>query len=183
MRVIAGDLRSRKILAPPGESTRPTPDRLRESLFSILQTQIAGKVFYDLYAGSGAVGIEALSRGASRIVFVESDRDALSTLRENLRSLQIDNRCLVVQKRVHSAIPNGVSGIVFADPPYDTPREYEKLAASLAGESEDIEILLIQHDRRQELPEKIGQLARYRELKQGDNVVSFYGRGETAAGD
>lgn len=176
MRVIAGELRSRKLIAPPGDGTRPTPDRLRESLFSILQLQIEDKVFYDLYAGSGSVGIEALSRGASRVVFVENDRAAIDALRQNLRALKIENRGLVVQKRAHSAIPNGISGIVFADPPYNMPKEYEHLVSALEDEGEDIELLLIQHDRRLPLQEKIGELIRYRELKQGDNVVSFYAR-------
>lgn len=179
MRVIAGEFRSRKLVAPMGDATRPTPDRLRESLFSILQTRVERKVFYDLYAGSGAVGIEALSRGASRAVFVEHDGNALAALKENLDALRLSARALVVRKRVHAAIGNGVSGIVFADPPYDAPAEYEKLAAALASETGDIELLLIQHDRRLALPAAIGELRPYRELKQGDNVIAFYGRGES----
>jgi 16S rRNA (guanine(966)-N(2))-methyltransferase RsmD len=174
MRVIAGEYRSRKLVAPEGETTRPTPDRLRESLFSILQDRIYGAVFYDLYAGSGSVGIEALSRGASRAVFVESDRLALRALWENLKSLGIEGRSLVSTKRAAVAVAHGVSGIVFADPPYDRPQEYEKLIAALARDTKTVELFLIQHDRRMTMPRTIGALERYRELKQGDNVVSFY---------
>ncbi len=174
MRVIAGEFRSRKLIAPPGDATRPTPDRLRESLFSILQPRLQGIVFHDLYAGSGAVGIEALSRGAARAVFVESSREALAALGENLRSLQLGGRAQVVPKRAHHYAASGLSGIVFADPPYTQPKEYDKLIAALAKKAAGIDLLLLQQDRRLALPEKIGPLARQRELKQGDNVVSFY---------
>lgn len=174
MRVIAGEFRSRKLLTPPGDATRPTPDRLRESLFSILQPSLDGQVFYDLYAGSGSVGIEALSRGAARAVFVESDRAALAALRENLKTLQIEGRALVLPKRTAAALSHPPSGIVFADPPYNQPKEYEKLLAALAAQAQEITLLLIQHDRRFPLPESVAHLRRYRELKQGDNVVSFY---------
>ncbi len=174
MRVIAGEFRSRKLIAPPGESTRPTPDRMRESLFSILQDSIEGAVFHDIYAGCGAVGIEALSRGASRAVFIESDRAALAALRENLKSLKIEHRALVVPKRAATALNPPPSGIVFADPPYGQPKEYEKLLQALERNAKSISLLLIQHDRRLPLPDSVAHLKRYRELKQGDNVVSFY---------
>ncbi len=174
MRVIAGEFRSRKLIAPPGESTRPTPDRMRESLFSILQDSIEGAVFHDIYAGCGSVGIEALSRGASRAVFIESDRAALAALRENLKSLKIEHRALVVPKRAATALNPPPSGIVFADPPYNQPKEYEKLLQALERNAKSIALLLIQHDRRLPLPDSVAHLKRYRELKQGDNVVSFY---------
>jgi 16S rRNA (guanine(966)-N(2))-methyltransferase RsmD len=183
MRVIAGEFRSRKLVAPPGEATRPTPDRLRESLFSILQLKIEGAVFYDLYAGSGAVGIEALSRGAARAVFVESSREALAALHENLKSLQVGGRAQVVNKRVHQFLASGVRGIVFADPPYTLPKEYEKFFGALSGHTENIEELLVQHGRRLAVPTRIGNLERHRELKQGDNVVSFYGLPEVAGNE
>src|SRR5229473_1238016 len=99
MRVIAGEFRSRKLKALPGLDTRPTPDRLRETLFNILAPRIEGRiegiVFADLYAGTGAVGIEALSRGAARAIFVEQSRAAANLIRENLRSLGLDARAQV----------------------------------------------------------------------------------------
>ncbi|GAB4364450.1 MAG: 16S rRNA (guanine(966)-N(2))-methyltransferase RsmD [Bryobacter sp.] len=178
MRVIAGELRSRKLLAPPGETTRPTPDRLREALFSVLQPYLDGVVFYDLYAGSGAVGIEAISRGAARAVFVEADRSALAALKGNLAALGILDRGLIVSKKVIPAVKTGLRGIVFADPPYGERSEYEKLAHALAENLEEVELLLIQHDRRLEMPATIGAFERQRELRQGDNVITFYGLGE-----
>jgi len=147
---------------------------MRESLFSILQDYLEGAVFYDVYAGCGAVGIEALSRGAARAVFIESDRAALASLRENLKSLKIEQRGLVVPKRAAAALSIPPTGIVFADPPYTEPKEYERLIKALESQPKQIAILLIQHDRRFTLPPSIAHLHRYRELKQGDNMVTFY---------
>ncbi|MGH9611507.1 MAG: RsmD family RNA methyltransferase, partial [Bryobacteraceae bacterium] len=84
MRVIGGEFRSRRLKSPPGADTRPTPDRLRETLFDVLAPRIAETVFLDAYAGSGAVGIEALSRGARRAIFIERSRGAVNIIRENL---------------------------------------------------------------------------------------------------
>src|SRR6185503_5962204 len=92
MRVIGGEFRSRAIKSVPGVDVRPTPDRLREALFNVLAPRIAGVVFADLYAGTGAVGIEALSRGASRAIFSENGRAAIGVVRENLRSLGVEVR-------------------------------------------------------------------------------------------
>src|SRR5579875_1097426 len=99
MRVIAGRFRSRKLKSVPGLAVRPTPDRLRESLFSILAPRLDGAIFLDAYAGSGAVGIEALSRGAKHAVFIERNGHALAVLRENLAALQIREEATVVRGR------------------------------------------------------------------------------------
>src|SRR5512138_790695 len=96
MRVIGGELRSRRIASASGLDTRPTPDRLRESLFSILSPVIEGAVFIDAYAGTGAVGIEAISRGAARAIFIERARTALHVLRDNIAALKIADRAEVV---------------------------------------------------------------------------------------
>src|SRR5215475_9229676 len=97
MRVIGGEFRSRLLKSLPGLDVRPTPDRLREALFNILAPRIEGASFADLYAGTGAVGIEALSRGASRVLFVEQDRTAVGVIRQNLKSLGADARADVRQ--------------------------------------------------------------------------------------
>src|SRR5580658_3833415 len=99
MRVIGGEFRSRVLKSVPGLDVRPTPDRLREALFSILAPRIEGAVFTDLYAGTGSVGIEALSRGAAKAIFVETNRAAVSVIRENLRSMGLEARSLVLQLR------------------------------------------------------------------------------------
>src|SRR5690349_8149835 len=100
MRVIAGEFRSRQLKTLAGLDTRPTPDRLRESLFNVLAPRIEGTVFVDAYAGTGAVGIEALSRGAARAVFIERSRSAAAVIRDNVRSLAVTDRATVLHGKV-----------------------------------------------------------------------------------
>ncbi|MBI3665759.1 MAG: 16S rRNA (guanine(966)-N(2))-methyltransferase RsmD [Acidobacteria bacterium] len=134
MRVIGGEFRSRRLKALPGRAVRPTSDRLRETLFNVLGEQVAGSTFVDAYAGSGAVGIEALSRGAARAVFIENDRKAVSVLRRNLRALGLEGRAKVLEKSVTRAIGAIEADIVFLDPPYAEAGEYET-TLSLLGKS------------------------------------------------
>ena len=96
MRVIAGEFRSRRIISPPGMTTRPTPERLRETLFDILQSVIEGAIFIDAFAGTGAVGIEALSRGARHVVFIEKDKRAVEVIQKNLACLKLEARSRVI---------------------------------------------------------------------------------------
>jgi 16S rRNA (guanine(966)-N(2))-methyltransferase RsmD len=166
MRVIAGEFRSRRLKSVPGLATRPTPDRLRESLFSILAPQIAGVTFLDAYAGSGAVGIEALSRGAARAIFIEVSRPAVNVIRENLRSLGLEERATVVEGSVMAALPRHPAGIAFLDPPYDSAEYPLHLVQA--------PLVIAQHSTRLKLRESYGSLRLARELKQGDNVLSFY---------
>ena len=105
MRIIAGDFKSRRLVAPEGDQTRPTPDRLREALFSALGHRVVDTVFLDAYAGSGSVGIEALSRGAKRAIFVEKHPKALAALRANLASLGLSDRATVIATAVSRALP------------------------------------------------------------------------------
>src|SRR5919202_1190249 len=97
MRVIAGTLRSRQLKSVPGLAVRPTPDRLREALFNVLAPRIEGAIFMDAYAGSGAVGIEAVSRGARHVILIERNPQALAVIRENLRTLAIQSAVTVVR--------------------------------------------------------------------------------------
>ncbi len=157
----------------PGLDVRPTPDRLREALFNVLAPRIEGAVFADVYAGTGAVGIEALSRGAARAIFVEPDRNALRVIRENLKSLGLESRGEVRQGRALAAIPALEADIFFLDPPYRLDREY-KAALELLGRGEP-GLVIVQHEIRRKLAPSYGVLERTRELKQGDNVLSFYG--------
>jgi 16S rRNA (guanine(966)-N(2))-methyltransferase RsmD len=137
MRVIGGEFRSRRLVSPPGLDTRPTPDRLRETLFNILAPRIEGAVFVDLYAGTGAVGIEALSRGASRVIFVERGHAAVEAIRENVRSLGATARAEIRQGKVSAMIDRVIDPlqpvIVFLDPPYDAEQEYETAFEKLAA--------------------------------------------------
>jgi 16S rRNA (guanine966-N2)-methyltransferase len=172
MRIIAGEFRSRRLKSLPGASTRPTPDRMRETLFDILQTQIGGATFVDAYAGTGAVGIEALSRGAAHVWFLEKSRAALEVIRENLKSLDVTRRGIVVPGLVALTIASYPAEIVFLDPPYDHEREY---TATMEHLSENPPRLAIaQHSVRVALPEAYGVLQRTRVVKQGDNALSFY---------
>jgi 16S rRNA (guanine966-N2)-methyltransferase len=159
MRVIGGEFRSRVLKSVPGLDTRPTPDRLREALFNILSARIGGAVFADLYAGTGAVGIEALSRGARRAIFVESNRVAVNVIRENLRSLGIEDRAEVRLGRARDI----EADIVFVDPPYELERAYQAALNSVRAS-----LVILQHDRRLNFPNAS------RVVKQGDNCLSFF---------
>jgi 16S rRNA (guanine(966)-N(2))-methyltransferase RsmD len=172
MRVIGGELRSRRIKGIPGLATRPTPDRLRETLFDVLARRVEGAVFLDAYAGTGAVGIEALSRGAARAIFIERGRAAAAVLRENLFALGLAARGSVVQSAVVPAVRRYRADIVFLDPPYEMEREYAGALAAL-GENPP-PLVVAQHSRRLELAERSGGLRRTRVLRQGDNSLSFY---------
>ena len=120
MRVVAGELRGRRIVAPDGATTRPTTDRVREAVFNTLGSLgvVDGALVVDLYAGSGALGIEALSRGAEHCTFVERDRDALAALRTNLSALGLEARSRVTTGDVMAVASSIDADVAFADPPY-----------------------------------------------------------------
>ena len=172
MRIIAGEFRSRRLKSLPGAATRPTPDRLRETLFDILQTRIAGATFADAYAGTGAVGLEALSRGARHAWFLERRRPALQLIRANLAELSLESRATVLAGPVLHTLAQQSAEIVFLDPPYDQDREYRS-ALDLLGATPP-ELVIAQHSIRLELPEAVGSLKRTRQVRQGDNQLTFY---------
>jgi 16S rRNA (guanine966-N2)-methyltransferase len=175
MRIIAGELRSRRLKSIPGVATRPTPDRLRETLFNILSPRIECATFLDAYAGTGAVGLEALSRGALHAFFLERNRHALETIRQNVASLSLEGRATVVPGPVLLTLPRYPARIVFLDPPYDLEREYAA-ALELLAEA-PLEIAIAQHSIRLALADSYGaggKLRRTRTLRQGDNALSFY---------
>jgi 16S rRNA (guanine966-N2)-methyltransferase len=196
MRIIAGTFRSRTLAAQPGMSTRPTSDRLRETLFNVLAPRIEGAAFLDLYAGSGAVGLEALSRGAAHVAFVERAPAALKILHANLERLGIGSGVRVHAKSVgaflksaarpdpKSADPKRTSAkpecfdVVFLDPPYDEAKEYAITLELLGGAAKGIlapgAVVVAEHRRKQSLDEQYGSLKRTRVLEQGDAALSFY---------
>ena len=183
MRVIAGRARGRNIACPKGRSTRPTSDRVRESLFAIIGERVDGSKVLDLFAGSGSLGIEALSRGAGACVFVERDRHACHVIMDNLRSLDMQQQAVVVCADAIAAIGQASGAVserapydlVFADPPYameiseplllriDTPR-------LLAGDG----LLIVEHTLRADWPVRLGGLEQIRQERYGDSSISFY---------
>ena len=180
MRVIAGVFRSRKLKALPGLETRPTPDRLRETLFNIIAPRIADCVFLDAYAGTGAVGIEALSRGARRAIFVDRARSAAEIIRENLRTLGIESRAEVYTGKALTILERLTADIVFLDPPYERDLEYTEVLQLLssteprASASGSPSLVIAQHHAKLSLSDQYGRLQKVRTVKQGDNVLSFY---------
>jgi 16S rRNA (guanine(966)-N(2))-methyltransferase RsmD len=183
MRVIAGTYRSRTLAAPHGLDTRPTSDRLRETLFNVLAPRIEGAVFLDLYAGSGANGIEALSRGAAQVVFVERASPAIAAIRANLNALgirdgfQLETRSVVASlKRLGEQ--DQKFDIVFLDPPYKAVEEYAAVLGMFGGEGASLlkpeAVVIAEHNRKQALEDRYGQMRRYRLLEQGDAALSFY---------
>jgi 16S rRNA (guanine(966)-N(2))-methyltransferase RsmD len=173
MRVIAGEFRSRPLKSLPGRETRPTPDRLREALFSIIAPDLERcELFLEAYAGTGAVGIEALSRGVPRVVFLERNRAAARVIRENLASLGATARAEVRVGKVLSLAGRYRADIVFLDPPYAEHAEYGRALNAFGLSSAGL--LLAQHSARYDPGERFGRFGRVRVLRQSDNVVSFY---------
>jgi len=181
MRVIGGEFRSRRLKSLPGLRMRPTPDRLRETLFDILAERVRGVVFLDAYAGSGAVGIEALSRGAGRAVFVEKDRRAAELIRANLAALGISERAEVVHGEALVRLPRLAADIVFLDPPYELEREC-RAALRLLGAAPP-SLVVAQHPARATMDEQCGALRRVRLLRQGENALSFFEPEATACSE
>jgi 16S rRNA (guanine966-N2)-methyltransferase len=184
MRVIAGQYRSRLLRSLRGMDIRPTADRLRETLFNVLcagnPEALAGSTWLDLYAGTGAVGIEALSRGAGMVYFVESSK-AAELIAENLRSLGIEAGFKLVKAEVGKArgkleALGVVADFVFLDPPYQMREEYAKTLSALAGSKLLREgcMVIAEHEKRFDPGEEFGELRRFRKLEQGDAELSFY---------
>ena len=182
MRVIAGSLRSRPLIAPAGTATRPTSDRLRETLFNILGPRVTGSRFADLYSGTGAVGIEAISRGAAHVWFAENGPPALKALRANLTKLKI-NGDFTLEDRGTAALFRSLAkkppalNLVYIDPPYEAEAEYTATLNALARG--DLlapgALVLAEHATKGFHPaDRYGTLERTRLYKQGDTTVSFY---------
>lgn len=172
MRVIGGEFRSRRLKSLPGQAMRPTPDMLRETLFNVLAPLIPGCTFVDAYAGSGAVGIEALSRGAGRVYFVESHPRALAVLEQNLKALKAEERAVVIRGRTTEHLSRLQADIFFLDPPYDQPGEYGVALRILGRKAPPV--VVVQCPVRMDLPDTFGKLRRTRILRQGNNALSFY---------
>jgi 16S rRNA (guanine966-N2)-methyltransferase len=187
MRVIAGQYRRRTLRSLPGLEIRPTSDRLRETLFNVLcagdPAALADSTWLDLYAGTGAVGIEALSRGAQMVFFVESSKAAAELIAANLKSLGIPHGFRIVKAEAGKAVgqleaAGSIADFVFLDPPYSMQGEYAMTLAALAQSKllGERSVVIAEHEKRFDPGEVFGELRRYRKLVQGDAAQSFYRR-------
>ena len=176
VRVIAGSLKGRRLQTPTWEGLRPTSDKLRETLFNILSPRITGASVLDAYAGTGAVGIEALSRGASRVTFIERDRRAQALIAANLAHCGVpQDAYVIIRASVGRALDDlhpASFDIMIFDPPYD-----EQVDAVLAAAAERLApggVLVVEHARRRPPPDRIGVLPRSREVTSGDSALALY---------
>jgi 16S rRNA (guanine(966)-N(2))-methyltransferase RsmD len=185
MRVIAGQYRSRPLRSLRGMDIRPTSDRLRETLFNVLcagnPNALAGTTWLDLYAGTGAVGIEALSRGAAKIWFAEASRAAADLIAGNLNSLGVTSGFQIVKSEASQALRQWESAgvradYVFLDPPYRLREDYAKTLEALAESKllHAASLVIAEYEKRFDPGATHGKLCRYRKLEQGDAVLSFY---------
>ena len=178
MRIIGGEAKGRRLKAPQGAGTRPTADRVRETIFNILGQRLSGERVLDLYAGSGALGLEAVSRGAATAVLVERDPKAAGICSENVAALGFGQRAQVLRSDVLAALPRlaGPFDLVFIDPPYaDGPAAALQLLAdrNLVAPGGSV---VAEHDKRDELAASFGDLTRMDVRRFGDTAVSFYER-------
>ena len=195
MRVIAGKYRSRPLRSLRGMDIRPTSDRLRETLFDVLPggnpAALEGSVWIDLFAGTGAVGIEALSRGAKEVYFVDSSAPAADLIRKNLESLGIEKGFKLFQDEMLRAFwrmqrEHVAADVVFLDPPYRLTTAYAETLRALADSSViwAMSVVIAEHERKFDPGDECGPLRRFRKLVQGDAALSFYrmGRGSDVRG-
>ena len=184
MRVIAGTYRSRQLVAPRGLKTRPTSDRLRERLFDIISPRVGGCCFVDLYAGTGAVGIEALSRGASHVWFAENGEPALAAIRQNLAALKIIGGFTLEDRGVGAMLQrldkiSQLVDLIYLDPPYEAEAEYTgtlSFLGSARGRTtlSPNALIIAEHSSKAKLATRYGALEHTRLVKQGDAALSFF---------
>jgi 16S rRNA (guanine966-N2)-methyltransferase len=191
MRVIGGKYRSRILRSLRGMDIRPTSDKLRETLFNVLTSgnpaALEGSVWLDLFAGTGAVGIEALSRGAKEVHFVESSAEAADAIRKNLQNLGIANGFKVLQDELPRAFwrmerQRVAADVVFIDPPYRMKDSYTNTLRALADSSLiwAMSVVIAEHEKKFDPGEEFGPLRRFRHLAQGSTALSFYRMGTGA---
>ena len=174
MRVIAGSLKGRRLKTPTWDGVRPTSDKLRETLFNILAPRIGGARVLDGYAGTGAVGIEALSRGAAHVTFVERDRRAQALVAENLAHCGMSEGYVIIRASVSRALDDlGAEpfDIMFFDPPYD--EQVDEVLAAAGERLAPDGVLVLEHARGRMSPERLGRLQRTRDVTSGDSALAY----------
>jgi 16S rRNA (guanine966-N2)-methyltransferase len=186
MRIIAGEFRGRRLLPPETDATRPITDRVKQSLFDILAPNIPGSIVYDCFAGTGSMGLECLSRGAKKATFFEIDRSALTRLRQNIKTLNVESSATVIPTdlfRYFSGAPTlPPADLIFLDPPYrfltEQPQALLQLSEQLAAKLKPEGILIFRHDSANQLQLPALQLREQRNY--GGMTLEFHGHFPTA---
>ena len=191
MRIVAGIQKGRRLKEPDGQDLRPTSARVREALLSILAHRIDGARVLDLYAGTGALGLESLSRGAGQVVFVDNDVASSRILRENVTRCGYHDQCMVVSQDVETFLASPPSfgqpptfDLIFVDPPYhttDLARLLERL--SLSEKVADQGTIILEHFFKHAVPNRTGDLVQTRQSRYGDTMLTFYQRAAEATCD
>ncbi len=177
LRINAGEFKGRKIQTPEGMDTRPTTDKTRAALFSSLGGMFDGGIFFDLFAGSGAVGLEALSRGMDRVLFAENSKKAMEVLKTNIRTLRVEERCLLHFGNWQEALKKTEekADVIFLDPPYDLA-VYEKCLKILPAHMKEDGWLVLESRKEKELPEETNELKKEKERTYGISKLTYYRR-------
>jgi 16S rRNA (guanine966-N2)-methyltransferase len=177
VRIIAGSLKGRRVTAPDWEGLRPTSDKLRETLFNVLAPHVAGARFLDAYAGTGAVGQEALSRGAAHVTFHDQDRRAIDLIRRNLQQCGCQEGYAIIRVDVATltALDTQPFDIIFLDPPYGAAPMTSALTAAARLTAPGTRVV-VEHAKRDTPPAVAGPLTLTRQLGSGDSALAFYSR-------
>lgn len=175
MRVITGSARGKKLITPEGMDVRPTSDMVKEAIFSIVQFEVAGASVLDLFAGSGQLGIEALSRGASLAVFVDSSNESLKVIRENLKNtgLAPQSRVVAVDSFAYLAGCRDKFDIILLDPPY-SKGILQDILPKAVEKAQDNGIIICEHDKKDSLPESAGDFLKFRTYSYGRIALTTY---------
>jgi 16S rRNA (guanine(966)-N(2))-methyltransferase RsmD len=176
LRIISGQYRGRRLKGPAGADVRPTSDSLRETLFNILRGRVEGARVLDGYAGTGAIGLEALSRGAATVTFVERDRRALEVLRQNVAACSAEDACVIIRDDfVGVGARHGVGpyDLVIVDPPYHTG-PYEPILLEATARLAPAGVLVVEHSRRRAVPADAAGVPRQRVVTAGDSALAFF---------
>jgi 16S rRNA (guanine(966)-N(2))-methyltransferase RsmD len=177
VRIIAGALKGRRLSAPRFEGVRPTSDKLRETLFNVVASRVSGARVLDLFAGTGALGLEALSRGAAHVTFVERDPRAIAVIADNIARCGVGDRAAIVRAAVERAAERvaGDFDLILADPPYDLD-DPAALLAAFAPRLARGGLLVLEHARRRSVSGELGGLIRVRTVVSGDSALALFSR-------
>lgn len=180
MRIISGRSRGLKLNAPKNNDIRPTTDRIKESLFNIINSYILDSSVLDLFAGTGSLGLECLSRGAKECVFVDSNKESINVLNSNIKKVNFIKESEVLNRDFNNALnflkeKNRVFDLIFLDPPY-----YENMFIKAISNIDEFKLIhedsmiVVEHDSKDEFPDKLGRLFKYKEKKYGSTTLTLY---------